>query len=120
MPYFGLCTYSRTKGGSLDTFEEFSQKLASMEAKGRDRIIAGHKDHCVCGSCPTYNECMHEKSELLYCIAGRSPTCSFEKRGCSCPVCPVKVTLGLSNAYYCIKGSEQEQKSTRPPLKKTS
>lgn len=104
----------------MDTFEEFSQKLASMEAKGRDRIIAGQKDHCVCGGCPTYNECMHEKSELLYCIAGRSPTCSFEKRGCSCPVCPVKVTLGLSNAYYCIKGSEQEQKSTRPSLKKTS
>jgi hypothetical protein len=94
----------------MDTFEEFSQKLASMDAKGRDRMIAEQKDHCVCSGCPTYNECMREKSELCYCILGRSPTCAFEKKGCICPTCPLKVTLGLSKSYYCIKGSEQEQR----------
>jgi hypothetical protein len=101
----------------MDMFEEFSKKMTSMDETGRDRLIAEQKDRCVCSVCPTYNECMGEKHELCYCIVGCSPTCTFEKKGCICPTCPLKVTLGLSKSYYCIKGSEQEQRM-QTPLKK--
>jgi hypothetical protein len=53
---------------------------------------------------------MRAGDELLFCVTGKRPTCTFDKKGCVCPICPVKTTLGLKKAYYCIRGSEQEQK----------
>ncbi|HUT38730.1 MAG TPA: DUF2769 domain-containing protein [Methanoregula sp.] len=53
---------------------------------------------------------MRADNALLFCITGKSPTCTFDKKGCVCPGCPVKPILGLTRAYYCIRGSEQEQK----------
>jgi len=104
---------------SLDMFEEFFQIFTAMDKTGRADMITGQKERCICSGCPTYNECMREKGELLYCLVGRSPMCTFEKKGCICPMCPVKDTAGLQKAYHCIRGSEQEQRST-PPEKKTS
>jgi hypothetical protein len=94
----------------VDKFEEFLHGLAAMDETGRARFIAEQKDHCTCSGCPTYNECMREKYEQLYCIIGRSPKCSFERKGCICPTCPVKDAAGLQKAYYCIKGTEEEQR----------
>ena len=65
---------------------------------------------CICEPCPTYNECMRAGVELLFCVRGRSLTCTFDKKGCVCPTCPLKPVLGLKKAYYCIRGSELEQK----------
>jgi len=96
----------------VDRFEEFLQKFTAMDETGRTRLIAEQKDRCACSGCPTYNECMREKYEQLYCIIGRSPTCTFEKKGCICPTCPVKDVAGLEKAYHCIRGTEQEQRST--------
>jgi hypothetical protein len=96
----------------MATSTGYSHELEPMDDTKQGGIIADQKDRCVCIRCPTYNECMHEKSELLFCITGRSPTCAFEKRGCICPMCPVRETFGLTKAYYCIKGSEQEQGGT--------
>jgi hypothetical protein len=104
----------------MDKQEGIIHKTGPMDTTGQGRSGDEERDRCVCSGCPTYNECMREKNELIYCIAGRSPTCAFEKRGCICPTCPVKVALGLSSAYYCIRGSEQEQKNAAPPLKKIS
>lgn len=75
-----------------------------------EKIIEENRGRCICDACPTYNECMRSDESLLFCVTGKSATCTFEKKGCLCPSCPVTTTLGLKKAYYCIKGTEQEQK----------
>ena len=77
-----------------------------------NKIIAENRAKCICDPCPTYNECMRAGDELLFCITGKSPTCTFDKKGCVCPICPVRPILGLKKAYFCIRGSEQEQENT--------
>ncbi|WP_394339455.1 DUF2769 domain-containing protein [Methanoregula sp.] len=63
----------------------------------------------MCGPCPSYNECMRAGEELLFCVVGKSADCVFEKKGCICPSCPVTRALGLKKAYYCIRGTQDEQ-----------
>jgi hypothetical protein len=77
--------------------------------KEREKIIDENQKKCICGRCPTYNECMRADEQLLFCVTGRAENCTFEKKGCICPNCPVTTVLGLKKAYYCIKGTEQEQ-----------
>jgi len=72
--------------------------------------IDENRKKCICEPCPTYNECMRADTELIFCLSGKSPTCTFEKKGCLCPGCPVTTILGLKKAYYCIRGAMQEQK----------
>lgn len=75
----------------------------------RQTIIDKNRGKCICGPCPSYTECMRAAGELLFCVTGRSPDCIFEKKGCICPTCPVWTALGLKKAYYCIKGTEEQQ-----------
>ena len=63
---------------------------------------------CICESCPTYNECMRAQEQLLFCMNGKSPTCTFEKKGCRCTACPVAARSGWKETYYCILGSAAE------------
>jgi len=95
----------------MDKFEEFQKNLAGMDATQRAITIAEQKDLCVCGRCPTYNECMRENGEMISCINGRSPVCTFDKKACMCLTCPVKFSRGLRNAYFCIRGAEQDQRA---------
>ncbi|MFA5268899.1 MAG: DUF2769 domain-containing protein [Methanoregula sp.] len=74
-----------------------------------EKKIMESRGMCICEPCPTYNECMRADESLLFCVTGKSATCTFEKKGCICPTCPVTKYLGLKKAYYCIKGNEQEQ-----------
>lgn len=74
-----------------------------------EKIIEENRGRCICDPCPTYNECMRADESLLFCIRGKSATCTFEKKGCICPTCPVTAALLLKKSYYCIRGSEQEQ-----------
>jgi hypothetical protein len=67
------------------------------------------RKQCICEPCPSYTECMRAASELLFCLTGRSPDCTFEKKGCVCPACPVTAAHHLKHAYYCIKGADREQ-----------
>ncbi|MDD1694640.1 MAG: DUF2769 domain-containing protein [Methanoregula sp.] len=76
----------------------------------RQDIIDANRKECICGPCPSYTECMRAGEELLFCVAGKSPDCIFEKKGCLCPTCPVTQVLGLKKAYYCIRGTQEEQK----------
>ncbi len=75
-----------------------------------DRIVEENRSKCICERCPTYNECMRADESLLFCIMGKSLTCTFEKKGCLCPTCPVTAALHLKKFYFCIRGSEQEQR----------
>ena len=75
-----------------------------------DTKRAAYRKQCTCKPCPTYNECMRADDELLFCINGKALKCTFDRKGCLCPACPVQLILGLKKAYYCVKGTEQEQK----------
>jgi len=52
---------------------------------------------------------MRAAEGLLFCVVGKAENCTFDKKGCLCPSCPVTKTLGLKRAFYCIKGSAAEQ-----------
>jgi len=77
----------------------------------QDRKEIGEEDRerCICEPCPSYNECMRAEESRLFCHAGRTKNCTFDKKGCLCPTCPVWREFGLKKAYYCIRGSEREQ-----------
>ncbi len=59
---------------------------------------------CICSGCPSYNKCMKDKMEGLYC-AKRKSTCEFEKNGCLCGVCPLTSEFNLTKLYYCEIGA---------------
>ncbi|MGD1003896.1 MAG: DUF2769 domain-containing protein [Methanoregulaceae archaeon] len=80
-------------------------------AAGKIKAKKEDLSHCICVNCQTYNECMREKGEILFCIIGRSPMCTFDKKVCACLLCPVKDNYRFSNLYYCILGTEQKQKT---------
>lgn len=101
----------------MDKFEEFHKNITGKDATWQATTTVKQEDRCVCGRCPTYNECMREKGEIFYCINGRSPVCTFDKKECICPTCPVKFSLALRKTYYCIRGSEKDQGATQSPKK---
>lgn len=72
--------------------------------------VSEYTGQCICDPCPTYNECMRADAGLLFCFTGRAASCTFEKKGCICPNCPVYKTFGFKKSYFCIRGTEQEQK----------
>lgn len=59
---------------------------------------------CICGNCPTHNQCMKDGMEGLFCARGKS-SCEFEKMGCICGECPLYGEYQLSDMYYCDIGS---------------
>ena len=64
---------------------------------------------CVCAGCPSYDECMKGKEELLYCSSKVSKSaCEFERKGCICGTCPVQIENGLTSGYYCVSGAPTE------------
>jgi len=58
---------------------------------------------CYCPACPTYDQCMKDKGEKLFC-ARRTSACPVTRRGCECGECTVAVRCGLSLNYYCDAG----------------
>ena len=91
----------------VDKFEEMMQIMMKMTDTERTMMMDKNKAMCVCGKCPTYNDCAKAKTELLYCATGKS-ACTLSKTGCICPACPITPMLGLKQAYYCTNGSERE------------
>lgn len=61
---------------------------------------------CICGTCPTHNECMTQKKEKLYCARGKT-NCQLEQNGCLCGECPVASKYQLKKLYYCKSGAEK-------------
>lgn len=72
----------------------------------REEILSRNRATCICASCPTYNECMRADESLAFCIEGMAANCTFDRKGCLCPPCPVFSALQLKSAYYCIRGPE--------------
>ncbi|MFX1464892.1 MAG: DUF2769 domain-containing protein [Promethearchaeota archaeon] len=63
---------------------------------------------CICKSCPTWVEGA-EPIGFCNALIGKNPKITSDK-GCICPTCPVFSKMSLTKDYYCIKGSEPEQK----------
>lgn len=94
----------------MDKFEEVMKMMSTMTEEERMKSMSEKKALCICGGCPSYNDCAKEKGELLYCAIGASKTCITEAPTCICGGCPVTPKMGLKNLYFCTKGSEKEQR----------
>jgi hypothetical protein len=91
----------------MDTFEEMLRKMQQMTDAEQKAALDSLRKKCNCIKCPTCNDCMKGKQELLYCVTGKTG-CAAERKGCICVTCPVTSLMGLKNAYFCVKGSERE------------
>ena len=61
---------------------------------------------CICGSCPSHDQCMKDKMEGLFCARGKA-SCEFDKQGCICGTCPLTPEFGLDKMYYCETGAAE-------------
>ncbi len=61
---------------------------------------------CICNTCPTYNDCMQDGHEKLFCARGKS-TCGITANGCVCGNCPVHLENNLTSYYYCMSGKTE-------------
>ncbi len=63
---------------------------------------------CMCEMCPSFVDC---GEEIAFCLAksGKS-VCISEENGCLCPGCPVLEEEGFQHVYFCIRGTEADQR----------
>lgn len=61
---------------------------------------------CICGGCPSHNQCMKDKMDALFC-ARRKTECELSKNGCLCGACPVASENRLDKMYYCEIGAAE-------------
>jgi len=94
----------------VDKFEQTMQQMARLTDEHRMQMTESKKELCICGDCPSYNDCAGESRESLYCVLGGSPYCVAEELGCICPSCPVMGQMGLRYEYFCTRESEREQR----------
>jgi hypothetical protein len=65
---------------------------------------ATNADQCLCPECPTYDQCMGDAKEALYCSRGKT-ACEPVAKSCMCGGCPVWAVNALSDYYYCMQGA---------------
>ena len=61
---------------------------------------------CICGGCPSHNQCMKDKMHGLFCAKGKTD-CELAKNGCICGACPVASEHKLDKMYYCEIGAAE-------------
>ncbi len=49
----------------MGKFEQAMQQMPQMTEEGRMKMIESKRKLCICGGCPTYNDCARENKELL-------------------------------------------------------
>ncbi len=84
-----------------------------MSDLDKKKTLTGLEARCTCPNCKTYTECAKAKSELLYCLEGKSPGCITKGVECICPTCPVEVEYDMNDMYYCIEGNEAQKRRRR-------
>lgn len=63
---------------------------------------------CICGGCPSYNDCMKTGMQGLFCARGKTD-CELERLGCICSKCPISSDYHLFGGYYCATGTGWEE-----------
>lgn len=94
----------------MDRFEQTMQQMSELTDEERMQMVESKKELCICGECPSFNDCASENKERLYCTLGKSPACITEEIGCICPSCPITEQMGLEYEYFCTRRSEKEQR----------
>ncbi|MGB7061687.1 MAG: DUF2769 domain-containing protein [Candidatus Zixiibacteriota bacterium] len=61
---------------------------------------------CICGGCPSHNQCMKDNKQGLFCAVGKTD-CELAKSGCLCGACPVASEHKLDKMYYCEIGAAE-------------
>ncbi|MCE5215340.1 MAG: DUF2769 domain-containing protein [Methanobacterium sp.] len=95
----------------MDQFEELINQLNDLSENDKEEEIKKLQKDCVCPICPTYDQCAKDKSEIIFCITGKS-SCIEQEKGCMCPTCPFasKYKIGVLHNFYCIRGRDLEQR----------
>jgi hypothetical protein len=95
----------------MDKYEKFLDDSKAWSRQQMDEWKRKNGGICTCPDCPTYTDCARRDDERLYCVSGASPgKCIDTMQGCICPDCPMTDMLELQNTYYCMHGSEKEQR----------
>jgi hypothetical protein len=95
----------------MDKYEKFLDDSKAWSRQQMDEWKRKNGGICTCPDCPTYTDCARRGDERLYCVSGASPgKCIDTMQGCICPDCPMTDMLELQNTYYCMHGSEKEQR----------
>lgn len=63
-------------------------------------------EKCSCSGCPSFDQCMKDNSEGLFCARGKT-SCELNKNGCICGACPVASENKLDKMYYCEIGAAE-------------
>lgn len=87
----------------------YFQKRGSNMTENDDKKLVvpptqENKQKCLCPDCPSYNQCMQDKGEVLFCSSGAT-SCELEKWGCPCVRCPVQLEYHNIGLFYCEKGA---------------
>lgn len=61
---------------------------------------------CICGGCPSHNQCMKDKMQGLFCARVKTD-CELAKNGCLCGACPLASEHRLDKMYYCELGAAE-------------
>ena len=61
---------------------------------------------CICGECPSHDQCMKDKMEGFFCARAKS-TCEVTRNGCVCGGCPLTPEYSLDKTYYCETGAAE-------------
>jgi len=94
----------------MDQFELALEKMSEMSKEQYNTLIDMEKKKiCICRTCPTFDQCMTENNEALFCILGKS-NCEVAPVECICSQCPAHSNFELKHESYCREGSEKEQR----------
>lgn len=104
----------------MDKFEHKMEEISRISEDEVNKVIEEEKKLCLCPGCPTYNDCMGGKNQVLFCALGKSEGCEINKIQCLCPTCPVTDEYGLKSIFFCSNGSEQEQREILQKLNITT
>ncbi len=95
----------------MDQYEKSLEKMSEMSQEQLNTLIDMQKKRiCICKNCSTYNHCMAENKEGLFCFLGKS-SCDLDLTHCKCGECPAHRNFQLKYESYCREGSEEEQRS---------
>jgi hypothetical protein len=65
--------------------------------------VEQNSSRCLCPGCPTYNQCMRDAGQRMFCARGMTE-CTPSAHGCICGDCPVWADYGLGQYYFCLEG----------------
>lgn len=69
---------------------------------------------CMCQGCPSWVSC---GEDVGYChVLVDKSSCIENEAGCICRGCPVYGQMGLTQLYFCIRGSESSQRGVPRPV----